>query len=148
METQDDFRELLAFFNAQKVKYVIVGAHALAFHGVPRYTGDFDIPVKPDHDNAQAILMALHEFRFASAGLTVEDFTLPEKIVQLGYPPVRIDLITSITGVRWEDVYTSAAGGTYGEVPVQYIGKNEFIANKKAIGRHKDLTDIEMFGER
>jgi hypothetical protein len=130
METQDDFRELLEF------------------HGAQRYTGDLDILVKPDHDNTQAILMALHEFGFASVGLTVEDFILLEMIVHPDYPPVRIDLITSISGVTWEDVYTNAAGETYGEVSVKYIGKNEFIANKKAIGRHKDLADIEMLGER
>ena len=147
MEAQKDFRDLLALFNAYKVDYIIVGAHALAYHGVPRYTGDMDIFVRPDLVNAQRILHALDEFGFGSVGLIIEDFVNPHKVVQLGEAPVRVDIITSITGVTWEEAYTNREEGIYGDVAVCYIGKKEFILNKRSIGRKKDMADIEAIGE-
>lgn len=147
MEVQPDFKDLLELFNAHQVEYMIVGGYALAFHGAPRYTGDIDIFVKPTLENARRILTALDEFGFGSLGLTVEDFERPDNIVQLGVPPVRIDLITSITGVSWEDALSDCVDGKYGELPVKYIGLNEFISNKRATGRKKDLSDLEALGE-
>lgn len=147
MEVQQDFRDLLASFNANKVDYIIVGSYALAYHGAPRYTGDIDILVRSALDNAQRILHALNEFGFSSIGLTIDDFTNPDKIVQLGVPPVRIDIITSLTGVSWEEAAAGRVEGKYGDVIVYYIGKNEFVSNKRAIGRKKDLADIEALGE-
>ncbi len=148
MEVQQDFKELLELFNAHRVKYVIVGGYALAFHGAPRYTGDIDLLIKPDQENAQKVLNALKDFGFAALDLSNDDFSSPEKVVQLGVPPVRIDIVTSITGLTWEQIAPNRITGTYGEVPVYYIGKQEFIANKKAISRHKDLADIEALGEK
>src|SRR5512145_2725308 len=101
MEVQKDFKELLALFNAHKIDYIIVGAYALAHHGAPRYTGDLDILVRPDAENGRHIVAALREFGFGSLGLSVEDFTVPDKVVQLGVPPVRVDIVTSLTGVTW-----------------------------------------------
>jgi hypothetical protein len=147
MEVQQDFKDLLALFNAHKVDYIIVGAHALAFHGAPRYTGDMDILIRSDLENAQRILSALDEFGFGSLGLTVEDFTSPDKVVQLGVPPVRIDIVTSITGVSWKDATTARVAGTYGGLEVYYLGKKQFILNKRALGRKKDLADLEAIGE-
>jgi hypothetical protein len=147
MEVQQDFRDLLALFNAHKVDYIIVGAHALAYHGAPRYTGDMDILVRPDPENARRILSALNKFGFGSLGVTVEDLALPDKVVQLGITPVRVDIITSITGVSWEDALAGRVAGTYGGLKVYYIGKKEFILNKRAIGRKKDLADLEAMGE-
>ena len=147
MEMQQDFKDLLELFNAHQVEYMIVGGYALAFHGAPRYTGDIDIFVKPTLENARRILTALDEFGFGSLGLTVEDFERPDNIVQLGVPPVRIDLITSITGVSWEDALSDCVDGKYGELPVKYIGLDEFISNKRATGRKKDLSDLEALGE-
>ena len=147
MEVQQDFKDLLALFNAHKVDYVMVGAHALAYHGAPRYTGDMDILVRPDLENAKRILHALDEFGFGSLGLEVEDFTVPDKVVQLGVAPVRIDIVTSITGVSWEDVVAGRVAGKYGGLEVYYIGKKEFILNKRALGRKKDLADLEAIGE-
>lgn len=147
MEVQPDFKDLLELFNAHQVEYMIVGGYALAFHGAPRYTGDVDIFVNPASENAQRILTALDEFGFGSLGLTVGDFERPDNIVQLGVPPVRIDLITSITGVSWEDALSDCVDGKYGELPVKYIGLNEFISNKRATGRKKDLSDLEALGE-
>ena len=148
MEVQQDFKELLELFNAHKVEYVIVGGYALAFHGAPRYTGDIDLLIKPDRENAQKVLNALKDFGFAELDLSSNDFSSPENVVQLGVPPVRIDIITSLTGVSWEQAASNRVNATYGDVPVYYIGKQEFIANKKALSRHKDLADIEALGEK
>ncbi len=147
METQPDFRELLALFNAHHVEYLIVGGYALAFHGAPRFTGDLDIFVKPEAANAQRILTALAAFGFASVGLTPSDFERPDQVVQLGVPPVRIDLITSITDVSWDEAWAGRIAGRYGDMPVYYLGREQFIANKRATGRTKDLADLEMLGE-
>jgi hypothetical protein len=147
MEVQQDFRDLLALFNVHKVDYIIIGAHALAYHGAPRYTGDMGILVRPLSENARRILRALDKFGFGSLGLTVEDLASFDKVVQLGIPPVRIDIITSITGVSWEDAFAGRVAGTYGGLKVYYIGKKEFILNKRAIGRKKDLADLEAMGE-
>ena len=147
METQPDFRELLALFNACHVEYLLVGGYALAFHGAPRFTGDLDIFVHPDATNAQRILTALEAFGFASVGLTLSDFARPDQVVQLGVPPVRIDLITSITGVSWDEAWAGRVAGRYGDIPVSYIDREHFIANKRATGRAKDVADLEMLGE-
>jgi hypothetical protein len=147
METQPDFRELLALFNAHHVEYLIVGGYALAFHGAPRFTGDLDIFVNPEATNAPRILTALEAFGFASVGLTPSDFERPDQVVQLGVPPVRIDLITSITGVSWDEAWASKVTGCYGDIPVFYIGRAQFVANKRATGRTKDVADLEVLGE-
>lgn len=147
METQPDFKELLELFNAYSVNYVIVGAHALAFHGAPRYTGDLDILVQPTVGNAASVMAALRDFGFGNVGITEADFAKPDVVVQLGYPPVRIDLMTSITSVAWEAVDQGAVAGEYGNVPVRYIGKDEYKMNKRQLGRKKDLADVEALGE-
>lgn len=147
MEVQSDFRDLLALLNDHKVEFMIVGGYALAFHGMPRFTGDIDIFVRPDNKNAQRIINALADFGFSSLDLTVDDFQNQDKVIQLGVPPVRIDLITSISGVTWEEANASKEPGVFGDVDVCYIGKAQYIANKRASGRKKDLADIESLGE-
>jgi len=148
MELQQDFRELLALFNDHHVNYVIVGGYALAFHGAPRFTGDLDIFVKSDHENAGRIVAALNDFGFASRGLTEGDFERPDQVIQLGVAPVRVDLITSITGLSWEEVFANRVPSDYGDVPVHYIGREELISNKRAVGRAKDLADLEALGQK
>lgn len=147
MEVQRDFKELLALFNAHDIDYLIVGAYALAYYGSPRYTGDMEILVHPDPENARRIFSALEEYGFGSLGLTAEDFSSPDKIVQLGVVPVRVDIITSITGLSWEEATASRENGNYGDVVVHYLGKRAFIRNKQALGRKKDLADLEALGE-
>jgi len=147
MEVQQDFKELLKLFNAHKVEYVIVGGYALAFHGSPRYTGDIDILVKPGEENGQRVLEALEKFGFGSIGIEKSDFMCQNKVVQLGVPPVRIDIITSISGVSLVEAFAGALEGKYGDIPVLYIGRDQFISNKRAIGRLKDLSDLEALGE-
>jgi hypothetical protein len=147
MEVQSDFRDLLASLNAHKVDYVVVGAHALAFHGAPRYTGDLDILVRPDSDNAHRILQALDEFGFSSLDLKVEDFTNPDRVIQIGVAPLRIDIVSSLTGVSWEEVARGRVAGHYGDIDVFYLGREQFILNKRTLGRKKDLADLEAIGE-
>lgn len=147
MEIQQDFRELLALFNEREVSYAIVGGYALAYHGAPRYTGDIDLLVAPDPDNAQRVVDALAEFGFGSLGLTAEDFSIMDRVIQLGYPPVRVDIITSITGVSWDEVAVGRVKGQYGDIQVYYLGLNQLLTNKRATGRKKDLADLEALDE-
>ncbi|MCU0612852.1 MAG: hypothetical protein MUE60_13825 [Candidatus Eisenbacteria bacterium] len=114
MEAQPDFRELLALLNSHGVEYVIVGAHALAFHGAPRYTDDMDIYLRADRENARRVMSAPLEFGFGSMGLSDEDFSASGRVVQLGCPPVRIDLLTGLSGVSWDEVAAGSVRGEYG----------------------------------
>ena len=147
MEVQKDFREFLALLNEHEVKFLIVGGYALAYHGAPRFTGDIDVFVKPDQENAKRMLNVLADFGFSSLDITIADFQNRDNVIQLGFPPVRIDLITSISGVTWEEADASKEPGLFGDVSVSYIGKEQFIINKRATGRKKDLADLESLGE-
>lgn len=126
---------------------MIVGAYALAYHGAPRFTGDIDIFIKPSIENAQRILYTLADFGFGSLNLKIEDFQNPDSVVQIGVPPVRIVIMTSITGVTWERADKGKVKGLYGDIPVHFLGREQYIANKRAIGRKKDLADLESLGE-
>lgn len=147
MEVQPDFREWLALLSAHEVEFVVVGAHALAFHGVPRFTGDLDVLLRPSPENARRVVDALSDFGFGELGLSTADFLAPDRVVQLGYPPVRIDLMTAVSGVPWEDCWDHREPGTYGDVPVSFLGRTELVANKRACGRRKDAADLEALGE-
>jgi len=144
---QPDYKELFELFNARKVDYVIVGSYALAFHGTPRFAGDIDIFVKSDSKNAGRILAVLKELGFGSLDLNKSDFQQPDQLIQLGVPPVCVDLLTSLTGVPWQQADSGKVEAAYGNVPVYFLGRSEFIANKKALARTKDLADIEALGE-
>ncbi len=147
MKVESDFSELLALFNARGIEYVIGGGYALAFHGAPKYTGKLDLLVRADEENAKRVLAALDAFGLGSLAVSVGDLTTPDRVVQLGVPPVRVDLVTSIDGVTWEEAWTGRAPGAYGDVPVSFLGRAEFVRNKRTTGRHKDLADIEALGE-
>ena len=138
-----DFEELLAAFNANHVRAIIVGGHALAFHGRPRFTKDLDVFIDPTDDNAERVIKSLQAFGVGSAGLTAEDFSAPGRIVQLGVSPNRIDLITAIDGVTFEEAWTGRAEGRFGRQMVSFIGRAEFLRNKRASGRPQDLADID-----
>lgn len=148
MELSRDFRELLECFSARNVEYVVVGGYALAHHGAPRFTGDLDIYVRPSPANADRIIAALDDFGFSSVGLARKDFESSGRVVQLGHAPHRVDIMTSIDGVSWKDAWAGRSESRIGNLPVQFIGRKEFIANKKAIGRAKDNADIEALGEK
>ena len=146
MALNQDFKDLLGLFNKNHVDYIIVGAFALALHGAPRYTGDLDLLVKSDTANAERIMKSLVEFGFGSLDLSEKDFLTPGQVVQLGYPPVRIDLLTSITGVSWEEAFTERVEAHFDDTPVAFLGKKELIKNKRALGRARDLADLEAIG--
>ena len=143
-----DFEELLKLFNKHRVRYCIIGAYAVAFHARPRYTKDMDILVEPSIGNGQRIVRALKEFGFGGLKLKPEDFVQPGRFVQLGYEPVRIDLLTSIEGCAFDQVWTHRARGQYGNVRTFFIGRNELIRNKKLSARHQDHADLELLRPR
>ena len=147
MDLESDFKELLELFNARSVEYLIVGAYALAQHGIPRYTGDLDILVRPSADNAVRVMEALKAFGFGEIGLARQDFEKAGNVIQLGVPPVRIDIVTSISGVSWEEADGERIEGRYGDIAVGFLGREQIIANKRASGRKKDLADLEALGE-
>ena len=147
MEIQQDFRDLLHLFNEQKVKYLVVGGYALAFHGAPRFTGDIDLWVRTSAENADKIINALNEFGFGALGITKQDLTQDDQVLQLGYPPIRIDIMTSIDGVDFDEAFNNSLITSYGDIKIKIISKDDFIKNKRATGRYKDLADIEALGE-
>lgn len=144
METiHPDWKELLELLNSNSVKYVVVGGHALAFHGLPRFTSDLDCFILADRGNAANVQKALIEFGYGSADFSIGDLEKPSKIFMLGIAPYRIDLITKIDGVSFDEAYDTAVNGHLGSVPVKFISREKFIKNKRASGRTKDLADIE-----
>jgi hypothetical protein len=147
MKIQTDFREFVKALNTNDVEYVIVGAFALAFHGYPRATGDMDVWIRPLKPNVLRLLKALSDFGFKGLNLKEEDI-VSGKIIQLGYPPVRIDLVTVLDGINSDDIWGTRVSGKFGDLSVSYIGRSAFIKNKKALGRHKDLADLELLGEK
>lgn len=144
MELHRDFRELLESSNANDVEYLLVGHYALAFYGVPRYTGDLDLFVRPNPENARRILAALRGFGFGSLNLAEEDFTAPERVIQLGVAPVRVGLVTSITGVRWEEAWEARTEHSSDGTRLSVIVRAAFVKNKFATGRPRDLVDAGL----
>lgn len=147
MELSQDLNELLELFLSRNVSFIVVGAHALAFHGVPRFTGDLDLLVEPREENARRIVDALEDFGFGGLGLSEEDFTTPDQVVQLGNPPSRVDILTSISGVSWEEAAAGANIGEIGSSSARFLGRSDLIRNKRATGRTQDLSDLERLGE-
>ncbi|MBL8521374.1 MAG: nucleotidyltransferase [Betaproteobacteria bacterium] len=138
-----DFKEWLKLLNANNVEYLVVGGHALAAHGHPRYTGDIDIWISADATNVARVLDALSAFGFGSLGLTAADLSTPGSVVQLGYPPTRIDLMPSIDGVEFTGCFARRVVMSIDGIDVPIIGIADFRANKLAVGRHQDLADVE-----
>jgi len=142
MELDPDFSEFIASLHAHDARFLIVGGYAVALHGHPRYTADLHVWLLVDEANAGAVLAALDDFGFGEVGLTLEDFTAPDRVVQLGYPPLRIDLLTSIDGVDFEESYARRVEVDLGGVMVPFISLTDLRRNKQASGRAQDLADI------
>jgi hypothetical protein len=136
-----DFRDFLELLAQHEVKALIIGAFAVAFHAKPRFTKDLDIFVEATADNAERLLRAVDAFGFGTLGLTAVDFA-PGRVTQLGFPPNRIDLVTSIDGVTFEEAWASRVSGTYGDIDVWYIGRDALVRNKTAAARPQDLMDL------
>jgi hypothetical protein len=135
MSLQKDLREFIELLNSHAVEYVIVGAHSLAFHGRPRYTGDLDILVRPSLENAQRLTAVLTEFGFAVSDFKLSDFTDPDQVIQLGRIPNRIDLLTGITGVATSEALAKKISVDLAGLPVFILSKDLLIQNKRAVGR-------------
>lgn len=143
-----DFRDVLQELIAAGVRFLVVGAHALSAHGVPRATVDLDIWVRPDSENAQLVFDALARFGapLDALGVTTSDFTNPDNVAQFGLPPLRIDIMTSVSGVDFDTAWEERVEGKIEGVQVPIIGLQAFVQNKRASGRKKDLADIESLG--
>jgi hypothetical protein len=138
-----DFKEFVELLIKHNVEYLIVGGYAVGVHGHPRYTGDLDIWLHPTSENAVKILSCVNEFGFTSFGLKTDDFTKEGNIIQLGYPPLRIDLLTSIDGVTFYECYQNKIQVDIEGLLVNFIGYNDLLKNKKESGRLRDLDDID-----
>src|SRR5579859_1579804 len=143
MPLSKDLREFIECLTSNKVEYLVVGALAVSWHGFPRYSADVDILVRPSEDNAVRVLQALSQFGFASLNISVSDLTDPGKVIQLGYEPNRIDLLTSLSGVSFEEAWEDRAAGELDGLPVNFIGWASLLRNKDATGRAKDRIDAE-----
>ena len=143
MDLDPDFREFVQLFIDNEVRFLIIGGYALAVHGAPRYTGDLDAWIWLDRTNAERVVEALRQFGFGSLGLSVADFTTNDTVIQLGRPPHRIDLLTTIDGVSFDDAWTRRVQFTAGDLSVPCISREDLIANKSAVGRPQDLADVE-----
>ena len=143
MTVAKDFEEFFASFNKAGVKYLIVGGYAFALHAHPRYTGNMDVFVQSSEQNAHRIMQALADFGFTVDSPSWRDFTAPGRVVQLGQPPLRIDILTAIAGVAFDEAWPRMVTSHYGAQPVFFISKDDLIANKQASGRKQDLLDLE-----
>lgn len=146
MELNRDFSEFIACFVAHDVRFLIVGGYAVAAHGHPRYTKDLDVWVRVDRENARRIVDALEDFGFGGLGLAVDDFLDDDLVVQLGREPQRIDVLTFVSGVEFDQAYTNRVVIDMGGIDVPVIGRTELRANKLATGRLRDLADLEDLG--
>ncbi len=136
-----DFIDFLNALNAHGVEYLVIGGHAVSFHGRPRHTGDMDIVIKPTANNAERVVKAVEAFGAGRLGYTKEDY-LSGDFIQFGVVPVRIDVTTTFDGVDQDKLWSGAIAGTLGGVPVKFPSREALIANKRRAGREKDLSDV------
>jgi hypothetical protein len=142
-ELPPDFSEFLRLLNAHGVSYLIIGGYAVGFHGHPRATADIDIWVPQDANTARQLVSAIREFGFETPELSADLFRRSDQVVRLGLPPVRIEILTTISGVRFGECAPRAVSAELGGVPVRIIGLDDLKRNKRAAGRHQDLADLE-----
>lgn len=144
MDVLKDFAELFDFFKKRKVKALVVGGYAFCFHARPRTTKDLDVFYEATDDNAERLLQALEDFGFGGLSVTLEELTAPGRILQLGYPPGRIDFLSSLRDVAFAEAWERRVEGHLGGTPVFYLGIEDLIRNKQAVGRLQDLADVEV----
>jgi len=138
-----DFKEFIASLNANKVRYLVIGGYAVAFHGHPRYTKDLDVWIDRTPHNAARVVKALAQFGFGSLGLKPDDFLVPDQIIQLGLPPSRIDILTTSAGVDFATCYCARVRVKIDNLTVNFIDLENLKKNKRAVGRLQDLADLE-----
>jgi len=150
VKASKDFKEFIELLNKNNVNYLLVGGYAVGYHSRPRYTEDIDILIEPSLENAKKIIHVLNKFGFTGISVSIEELIQPEKIIQLGLPPQRIDILTSIDGVNFNDAWERRIVDSFGDIPVFIISLKDLIKNKSSSGRIKDLQDIEwikMYGK-
>lgn len=138
-----DLLELLALFQSRGVEFLVVGGHAVSFHGYPRLTEDFELFVRPEAANGTKVVDALTEFGFASLGLQPADFAAADRLIQLGRRPNRVDLVTNLYGVSWDEAWAHRVSASLDGAAVWMIGREDLIRNKRAIGRPQDIADAD-----
>lgn len=144
---EKDYVEFLKLLNKHKVKYCVIGAYALAYYATPRYTKDIDVFLEQSRENAKKTLKALNDFGFSKLNLKIEDFMDPGITIQLGYEPVRIDLVTSIDGCSFGQIWKNRKKGKFGKENVLFIGLNDLIRNKRASKRTQDIADLDLLAQ-
>lgn len=143
MQQNPHFFDLLSEFNAARVRYLVVGAHVLSYYGRPRTTGDLDLWVEPTRRNAERAFRALASFGAPLEGISPVDFGTPGTIFQIGVVPSRIDILTSLTAVTFATAWKNRRRASYGGLSICLLGERDFIRNKRAVGRTRDLADAE-----
>jgi hypothetical protein len=148
MEWNKDFRDLCALLNANNVDYLIVGGYAVAFHGAPRFTGDIDLLIHPSEESVSRALSAIRQFGFPTEQVRAAQLLDSRTILELGREPCQVHIMTSISGISWDTAWDSRQSGSFMDVTVFYLGREELIANKRACRRAKDLADVEALTRR
>jgi hypothetical protein len=148
MPFPEDWRQFIESLNSSGVEYLVVGAVSLAYHGFPRYTGDLDVLIRNSPDNAKRLEAALAEFGLAALGLKAADFVGSYRVVQLGVAPNRIDLLTSLTGLTFDEAWVNRIETVMDGTRVNLIGRDALIRNKRLTGRAQDKADLEALGEK
>ena len=142
-----DFAEMLSALSEAGAEFLVVGAHALAAHGIPRATGDLDVWVNSTPENAARVITALKAFGAPLADLTLDDLTKPDTVFQIGVVPSRVDILSGISGVRFSDAWPRRIVVVIEGIEVPLLGRADFVANKRASGRPRDLLDIQLLGD-
>ena len=142
MKLVKDFEEFIELLNKNEVEYLVVGGYAFAIHAFPRFTNDIDFFIRSTKSNIDKIISVLNEFGFEDTPISPDELMKENRVIQLGEPPYRIDLLTSIDGVSFEDAWKRKVHGKYGEQVLYFISKEDLIENKKSSGRKKDLDDL------
>lgn len=141
-ELYSDWIEFVEAMLHEQVRFMIIDGHAVSAHGHPRYTEDLDLFVEMSDDNADRILRALVRFFGTNVGFKKEDFITPDKVVMIGEVPYRVDLLTTIAGVSFEDAFPQRKNLPFGGITAPFIGVDDLLTNKKAAGRPKDIGDV------
>ena len=144
MNLEEDLREFIELLNALDVRYMVVGAFAVAYHGHPRYTGDIDLFIERTSENANRLMQVIQEFGFGDLDLSVDDFLQEDQVIQLGISPNRIDLLTFLSGISFQEAWTTREHGEINGLNVPFISKEMLKRNKAATGRLQDLADLEQ----
>ncbi len=143
-----DFLDILRALSAANARFLVVGAYAVSVHAEPRATGDLDLWIERTPDNAARVHAALRSFGAPLQDLSVADLAKPDIVFQIGLPPRRVDVLTSITGVTFEEAWPGRVHVIYGDVNVPVIGRDALLVNKRTLGRPKDLLDIDLLERR